>query len=157
MIKAVENKFSILLDPLSWFYPFLPVVHCLWKDIVHGWLEEQANHSLLHVCSLLVWLHSQELIYLLRRVAWVYELFPKSLCVSLSHISFQDNVTLRVDEVSQLQSFNVVSPLVEKVLDSILSYVDKHSLKESLLEVFVLAPVFERVQSTLHSSLKKPV
>ena len=69
MVQAVEDESGVLLDPLARLDPFLPLVHGLWDDVEVGALEEEADDGLLHVGSLLLRLHGEELIDLLGSVS----------------------------------------------------------------------------------------
>lgn len=106
----------------------------------------------MHVGSLDFGFLGQELIDLLRRISRGNELIPQSLGIPLSLVSLEDDVTFRVDDVSESNSINIMSPLVEEVLDSVLSDMFETSLKEPLFEIFVLTSILEGVQSTLDPS-----
>ena len=72
-------------------------------------------------------------------------------------ISFQNNVALGVDQVGQLEPLNIVPPLVEEVLDSVLCDVHQGSLEESLFEILVLTSILKRIERALHSPLQEPI
>lgn len=99
----------------------------------------------MHVGSLGFRLLGQELIDLLRRISRGNELIPQSLGIPLSLVPLEHYVTFRVDDVSESNSINIMSPLVEEVLDSVLSHMFEASLKEPLFEIFVLTSIFEVV------------
>ena len=68
MVETVEDKPSVLFDSLSGSYPVLPLVEGLGNDVKVSVLEEQSNHCLLHVGSLLLRLLTQILVDLFRAI-----------------------------------------------------------------------------------------
>ena len=157
MIQTVENKFGIFFNSFSRFDPFLPLIERFWNNVKVSIFEKEANYGFLHICSLLLRFHCEVIVDLLRGIARLYELFSQSLGVSLSLVSFKDDITLSVDEVGQVHSVDVVLPLEEEVLESVLGSMHQSSLKESLFEVLVLTSVLQRVKSRLNSSLEEPI
>ena len=54
----------------------------------------------------------------------------------------------------EIESVDIVLPLLEEVLNSVFGYMHEGSLQESLLEVLVLSPILEAIDSTLLPSLE---
>lgn len=81
------------------------------------------------------------------------EFFSQSLGISLSLISFQNDITLSVYNVSQIDPINVMLPFGKEMFHPVLSDVHECSLQEPLLEIFILTSIFQTIECTLLSSL----
>ena len=157
MIHAVQGVPSQFLGPLSGVYISLPLIEGFGDDVEIGVLKEETNNSLLHVGSLLLRLLGQVLIDIFWLVPRLNQLFPESLGISLSLITFDNDITLGVNEVGQVHTFNVVSPLMEEVFDSVLGNVDHGSLQETFFKVLGLRSVLEVIKSVLQSPLEHSI
>lgn len=136
MVQAVHDVPRVLLGPLARLHVLLPLVECLGDDVEVGIFEEQSHHSPLHVGPLGLALFGQELVDVLGRVPGLNQLLTKSLGVSLSLVPLENNITFSIDELCQVDSLNVVSPLMQVMLSSVLNNMDHGSSKILLLEVF---------------------
>ena len=157
VVHAIQGIASQFLGSLSALHVGLPLVESLGDDVEVSVLEEETDHSLLHVGSLQLGLLRQVFVDVLGLVARLDQFFSEAFGVPLRLVSLQNHISDCVDVIRQFESFHVVSPLMEEVLRSGLGRMHHGSVEELVLESPGLRAVLESIQSVLHPPLEHPI